>query len=159
MGFISQIFSGLGKGISSGIVSGKNPGKGWVEANRFNKAKGGYAGGYGAITFGNIIRAHGDEEEIVEEFGLDQPECIYDHPHFGMNCYMYAYNEALEQAVAMSIIMGGMVDPEELIDEEQVEEDAHEYALELAGMYINGEIWIPYEILHWAYYDVSDHNN
>lgn len=154
MGLFSKIFGGKSK--SSGIVSGRNPGKGFTEANRFNKIRGGFAGGYGAITFGNIIHAHGDEDMIVDEHELDSEDCPYQHPFFGCNCYQQAYREALEEVMELAILMG--VDPEDLIDWEEVEQNAYDYAIELAGMYINGDIWIPYEILHWAYYDVSDHN-
>ena len=91
MGLFSSIFGGGRK--SSGIVSGRNPGKGWISANRFNKAKGGFAGGYGAITFGNIMDAHSSDEEIVEEFELDSEDCDYKHPSFGKTCYQQAYTE------------------------------------------------------------------
>lgn len=159
MGLFSSIFGGGKK--SSGIVSGRNPGKGWVTANRFNKAKGGFAGGYGAITFGNIMNAHSSEEEIVEEFELDGEDCHYKHPSFETTCYKQAYREALMEAqieAAMLGVFGMDVDPEDLIDWDKVEENAYDYALDLASMYIGGETWIPEDILDWAYYDVSDHN-
>lgn len=160
MGLFSALFGGGRK--SSGIVSGRNPGKGWIAANRFNKAKGGFAGGYGAITFGNIIRAHSDAEEIVDEFGLDTEDCNYKHPWYGMTPWMTAYREALMEAMAEAQLMaafGMSVDPEELIDWDEVEDNAYDYACELAELYIDGQTWIPIEILEWAYYDVSDHNN
>ena len=50
------------------------------------------------------------------------------------------------------------VDVEELMDMDKVEEDAYDYACELADLYIDGMTWIPEEMLDWAYYDVSDHN-
>lgn len=157
-----KLFSKLfGKKKSSSVVSGRNPGKGWIYANRFNQAKGGFAGGYGAITFKNIIDAHSDSDEIVEEFKLDDEACEYEHPYFRCNCWTQAYREALAEAQAeakMMSVFGMDIDPEELIDWDQLEEDAYNYALELAEMYINGETWIPKEILNWAYYDVSDHN-
>jgi hypothetical protein len=158
VGLFSKIFGG---GKSSGIVSGRNPGKGWIEANRFNRAKGGFAGGYGAITFGNIMHAHGDEDMIVSEHELDVEECPYNHPRFGCNCYTKAYQEEYRRAQSEARMMAAMgmdVDPEELMDMDQVEEDAYDYALELASMYIGGDTWIPIDILEWAYYEVSDHN-
>ena len=152
------LFSGLFRGRSSGsrIVSGRNPGRGWTEANRFNKARGGAAGGYGAWTFGNIMNAHGSAEDIVEEFSLDSEECSYGHPLLGTTCYMYAYQQAYQEAMIEAMLVGG--DPEDFINWEQVEEDAYEYACELGQMYIDGQTWIPSEILEWAYYDVSGHN-
>ena len=160
MGLFSKIFGG---GIKKGVVhSGKD--SQWTYANRFNKAKGGHAGGYGAVTFKNIVNAHSSEGEIVEEFLLDAEVCVYIHPRFGMNCYNKAwldeYERAQIEAAALMAASGGLVeiDPEELMDMEQVEEDAYEYALELAYMYIEGDIWIPGVMLNWAYYDVSTHN-
>lgn len=135
------------------IVSGRNPGKGWVAANRFNKARGGFAGGYGAITFGNIINAHSSAEDIVDEFGLDQEDAKYG------NCYQRAYREAYQEAIIeMMSAMDFFGDPEDYIDWDEVEELAYQYAIELAERWINGEEWIPREVLDWAYYEVSDHN-
>lgn len=152
MGLFSKLFGG---GSKKGTVhSGKNAMS--TFANRFNKARGGHAGGYGAITFGNIINAHSSAEDIVDEFGLDQEDCSYKHPYLGTTCWQYAYREALMEAMAEAMIMG--VDPEDLIDWDQVEEEAYDYALELADLYIDGSTWIPTEIINWAYYDVSDHN-
>lgn len=152
MGLFSSIFGGR----SSGIVSGRNPGSGWNFANRFNKAKGGFSGGYGAISFGNIIDAHSSAEEIVDEFGLDQPDAEYG------NCYERAYREELAIAqieAAFAGMFGGDSDPEDYIDWDAVEEKAHDYAIELAEKWISGSEWIPEDVLDWAYYDVSDHNS
>lgn len=157
MGLFSKIFGGGKK--SSGIVSGRNPGNGWIQANRFNKAKGGFAGGYGAISFGNIINADSGADEIIEEFGLDKEDAEYG------DCYERAYRQAEEKAEmqaeilnALMGIFGEEVDAEDLIDMEEVEENAYQYALELAESWIGGEEWIPIDVLEWAYYDVSDHN-
>ena len=158
MGLFSKIFGGK---KSNGTVSGKNPGSAWTAANKFNRARGGFAGGYGAWTFGNIMDAHGGAERIIDEHGLDQEECKYKHPLFGVNCWQQAYMEARAEAEAeaqMLAAMGVEVDVEDLIDWEQVEADAYDYAEELAEMYINGDTWIPIDILNWAYYEVSDHN-
>lgn len=153
MGLFSRIFGGR---KSSGIVSGRNPGRGFVEANKFNRARGGFAGGYAAWTFKNIMDAHCTEDDIISEFGLDQEDCDYKHPFLGTTCWQAAYREALQEAMETAMMLGG--DPEDFIDWDQVEEDAYDYATELAGLYINGDIWIPLEILEWAYYDVSSHN-
>ena len=50
------------------------------------------------------------------------------------------------------------MDIDEFINWGEVEDLAYEYAIELAESYINGDVWIPIDILEWAYYDVSDHN-
>lgn len=151
MRFFSSIFGG-GK---SRVVSGKNPPKGFIEAANFAHTKGGFAGGYGAWTFGNIIRAHSDAEEIVDEFNLDNENAEYG------NCWQRAYSEALkesEQEAMIFALMGMDFELEDFIDWEEVEETAHEYAIELAESWISGSTWIPYEVLEWAYYDISDHN-
>ena len=153
MGLFSRIFGGK---KSSGIVSGRNPGRGFIEANRFNRIKGGFAGGYGAITFGNIMNAHCSADDIVEEFGLDTEDCDYKHPFYGHTPYMQAYMEALQEAQAEAALLDA--DPEDLIDWDEVYDNAYDYAIELAEMYIAGQTWIPEEILDWAYYDISDHN-
>lgn len=55
-------------------------------------------------------------------------------------------------------MFGGDSDPEDYIDWDEVEEKAHDYAIELAEKWISGSEWIPEDVLDWAYYDVSDHN-
>lgn len=161
MGFFSSIFGGGRKGKSSGVVSGKNPGSAWTAANRFNKARGGVAGGYGAITFGNIMNAHCSADDIVDEFGLDTEDCSYRHPHYGTTPWMQAYREAHAEAmieVMELALMGIDADIDDVIDWEQVEDDAYDYAVDLAELYIAGQTWIPSEIIEWAYYDISSHN-
>lgn len=153
MGLLSAIFGGF---TGTRIVNGRNPGRGWTEANRFNKAKGGFAGGYAAITFGNIMNAHCTAEDIVEEFKLDEEDCDYKHPYYGVNCYMQAYREALQEVMMDAAMMG--LDPEDMINFAEVEDNAYDYAVELAEMYIGGSVWIPEDILEWAYYEISDHN-
>ena len=157
MGLFSRIF----RKSSPKVVSGKNPGSGWTFANRFNQARGGRAGGYGAITFGNIMNAHSSAEEIADEWELDGDGCEFIHPSFGMNCYDKAYEEEYMKAEIMATMMGAMgimVDAEDLIDWDAVYEKAYEYACELAQMYIDGMTWIPRPIINYAYYDVSGHN-
>ena len=155
MGWLSNIFKF--NRSSPGVVSGRDPGKGWTEANRYMRARGGYAGGYGAWTFGNIMNAHSSSDEIVDEFELDSEYCGYVHPHYKRTPYGQAYAECYAEAAAEAAILN--CDPEDCMDWEQVEDLAYDYALELAELYIDGKTWIPYEILEWAYYDVSDHNN
>lgn len=258
MGLFSSLFSGK---KSSGIVNGRNPGSNWVAANKFNKARGGYAGGYGAWTFGNIMRAHCTPDDIVDEFRLDKD----DNP-YGCDAYLMAYQEEYDIAfkeyeelmgfymelieMNESIIMENeqeiheceeeiqeheetiaeleseiedlqdelmfttdpdemmdimeqinelqnqieelrvriaelrerieelkhnnanlqdeiygwqaemeMITVEEFINFDEVERKAKEYACEFAQEWIDGNTWIPHEVLDWAYYDISSHNN
>ena len=245
MGLFSKIFGGRsGKGK---VVSGKNPGKSWVYANKFNRARGGFAGGYGAWTFGNIMNAHCTPYDIVETFELNKEENSY-----GCDAYLEAYVEMYDEATAvyeeivgyyMSLIeiaeaeisdlesdikeceneiddlqeeiedlqdelefaddpnemeeiqedisecreeieeLHQMIEEmeetiawlnedigyyhdeiestsiEELIDLDEVEKRAMDYACLFAQEWIDGNTWIPTEVLNWAYYDVSDHNN
>ena len=150
------LFSGLfGRSKRGNIYSGKNPPQGFIDAAKFGKTKGGFAGGYCGWTFGNIMRAHSSPEEIVEEFGLDQEDCPYG------NCYARAYREVWQEAALQAIALvpfGNAIEVDGMIDFGEVQERAYEYAIELAEQYINADIWIPEEIINWAYYDVSDHN-
>lgn len=125
MGLFSNIFTkgntvtaSIGfKASKPKIVSGRSPGKGWVAANRFNKARGGFAGGWAAIAFGNIINAHSSAEDIVDEFGLDQEDAPYG------NCYQMAYREARQDAIVeMMLAMDFFGDPEDYIDWSYVED-------------------------------------
>lgn len=141
---------------SPGVVSGRNPGKGWTDFNRYYRKKGGFAGGYGSWTFQNIMNAHGSAEDIVYEFGLDTDYCEYIHPHYGRTPFGQAYAEVYAEAVLEAAMLD--CDPWEIIDWDEIEDLAHDYALELAELYIGRETWIPREILHWAYYEVSSHN-
>lgn len=45
-----------------------------------------------------------------------------------------------------------------LADEGEIEELALENAVKVAEDYIDGTVWIPEDIINWAYYSVSDHN-
>lgn len=152
MGLFSGLFGGSKRG---NVYSGKNPPKGFIDAAKFGKTKGGFAGGYGAWTFGNIINAHSSPEEIVEEFGLNEQGCPYG------NCYQKAYNECRQEAMLLYVLAGGFLmglELDDFIDYGEVEDRAYEYAVQLAESYINGDVWIPRDIIDWAYYTVSDHN-
>jgi predicted nucleic acid-binding Zn-ribbon protein len=89
MGFFSKLFGG--KSGAGTIHSGKN--SKWTYANRFNKARGGHAGGWGAIAFGNIVNAHSSPEEIVEIFELNKEVNLYD-----CDAYSEAYKEFYDEA-------------------------------------------------------------
>lgn len=244
MGKLSNIFKNIGHGITGKGRTGYF--KATQKWNRSHSKRGGYAGGYGAITFGNIINAHSNAEEIVETFGLDEEENSY-----GCDAYERAYSEQydiaeqiyqewvdyylgiietltsqmnacieeaemLEQTAqelqeeaeslrddaelsdnpeeAMELIeeaealeaeaqelleeaealraeameLQGEIDAnyseidmltiEQFIDNDVVTQNSFEYACEFAEKWINGEEWIPIDVLNWAYYDVSDHN-
>lgn len=87
------LFSGLFGSKKAKIVNGRNPGSGWITANRFNRARGGHAGGYGAWTFSNIMNAHCTVDDIVDEFGLDK-----DDNEYGCDAYLIAYQEEYDNA-------------------------------------------------------------
>ena len=147
MGFFGKVFQG----------KGGNAGKPWRSyvhgKNRASGKKGGYAGGYGAINFANVINAHSSAEEIVDEFALDTEDAI------DGNCYQRAYRECRAEAmIEMMMAMDFFGDVEDYIDWDEVEDRAYEYAVEMAQQYIDGGRWIPEEIMDWAWYDVSGHN-
>lgn len=246
MGLFSRVFGGKKSG---GVVSGRNPGSGWVAANKFNRARGGYAGGYGAWTFGNIMNAHCTPETIVEEFGLNKEDNVY-----GCDAYLTAYQEEYDNAYKeyedlmgfyMELIelnegmileneveiaeleaeneelrleieelrdelddmdsMEDMMEAVEIMEEiaeleaqiaenearieelhaentrlneeimgwhaemelysvedfinyDEVDKKAMDLACEFAQNWIDGNEWIPIDVLNWAYYDISDHN-
>lgn len=240
------LFSGLFGSKKAKIVNGRNPGSGWITANRFNRARGGHAGGYGAWTFSNIMNAHCTVDDIVDEFGLDK-----DDNEYGCDAYLIAYQEEYDNAykeyedlmgfymelielnesliaeneteiaeleaeneelreeieelqdemewvddpmeaedIASDIadlqmqiqeneeriaeleaensnlqqeIIGWyaemeMISVEEMMNFDEVDKKAMEYACEFAQNWIDGNCWIPGEVLNWAYYDISDHN-
>lgn len=244
MGKFSQVFTNIGHGITGKGRTGYF--KVTQKWNRSHQKRGGYAGGYGAITFGNIINAHSSAEDIVETFSLDKEDNNY-----GCDAYERSYkeqydiaediynewmdyyldiidmltgemneclneaeqleetaeelqNEAenlrdeaewcddpeeseelieeaesleeeaeqlLEQAESLRTeaaelqaeIDGyyseiDMLNIEEFIDYDTVEDNAFLYAAEFAQQWIDGSVWIPMDVLSWAYYEVSDHN-
>lgn len=247
MGLLGAVFNGISN-VASGITGKGRTGyfKATQKWNRSHAKKGGYAGGYGAITFGNIINAHSSAEEIVDTFGLDEEDNSY-----GCDAYAKAYSEQydiaeqiykewvdyymgiietltsqmnacieeaemleqtaqelqeeaeslrdeaelcynpeeamvlneeaqaleaeaqelLEQAQAlrteaMELLSQiktyyseiEMLTIEQFIDDEVVKQNAFQYACEFAEKWVNGEVWIPTDVLSWAYYEVSDHN-
>ena len=214
--------------------------------NRSHQKRGGYAGGWAAIAFGNIINAHSSAEDIVDTFALDKEENGY-----GCDAYERSYGEQydiaeqiyqewcdyylgiidmltgemngciseaeelesmahdlqeeaqslrdeaqwsddleerlelmeeaemleqeaqelLEQANALRVEATELqqeihnyysemeiLTVEEFIDDEMVENNAYLYACEFAQEWIDGSVWIPMDVLSWAFYEVSDHN-
>lgn len=140
--FISQIFSGGSHGKGKGKRGGRSESMG--------------GGGYGSWTWHNIMEAHCDPDDLIEEFGLDMEGCEYDIPYYGQCAYDQAYQQLMEQAEAMAAALG--VDAEELVDEEEIEELAYDMAYEYAEMLFTGDYWVDPDFLDWGYYDVSDHN-
>ena len=151
MGLFSSIFGGLFKGM----VSNK------PFSTYYAASKGSSDQGIALARFNSIIDAHSSLEEIVDEWSLDSETCPYPSVDGYPNCYMQAYLEALEVATMEAEALAGMgimVDPEDLIDWDDVYENAYDYACDLADAWLSGAEWIPEEVLDWAWYDLSDHN-
>lgn len=244
MGKFSQVFTNVKNGITGKGRTGYF--KVTQKWNRSHQKRGGYAGGWGAIAFGNIINAHSSAEDIVETFSLDKEENDY-----GCDAYERSYqeqydiaeqiyqdwvnyyldiidmltaemNECLNEAEQLEQMAEELKqeaeslrdeaefcdDPdeaeelieeaealeeeaeqlleqaeqlrteaaelqleideyyteidfltiEEFIDFETVENNAFLYATEFAQQWIDGSVWIPMDVLSWAYYEVSNHN-
>lgn len=113
-------------------------------------------GGYGVERFQDVVDAHASIEDMVEEFELDSPECKYMSLDGYHNPWTQAYQEALEEVMLAAMI--AECDPEDLIDWDEVEDDAYDYACDLAEAWYSGDDWIPSEVMDWAWYDLSDHN-
>ena len=151
MGLFSMIFDGLFKSAAS-----SKPFSTYYSASMGKSDQ-----GIALARFNSIIDAHSSVEEIVDDWELDSEHCPYPSLDGYPNCYMQAYEEALEVAIAEAealAAMGVMVDPEDLINWDQVYEDAYDYACDLAQAWLDGVEWIPAEVLDWAWYDISDHN-
>lgn len=244
MGKFSKVFTNIGHGITGKGRTGFF--KATQKWNRSHQKRGGYAGGWAAIAFGNIVNAHSSAEELVETFLLDKEDNTYD-----CDAYKLAYKEqydiaeqiykdwldyyldiidmltaemneclntaesleetaqellqeaeslrdeseftedpdeveelleeaqALEdeaeellsqaealraEATELQAEIDGyyseidMLNIEEFIDYDTLESNAFEYATEFAQQWIDGTVWIPMDVLSWAFYEVSDHN-
>ena len=155
MGLFSRIFGGK----SSIISIAKNAST--VGGYRVASGKSYSGGGWGLDRFQSIIDAHSSIEDMVDEFELDDESCPYMSVDGYANPYMQAYLEALHEAQEEAEILamfGEEVDLEELIDWDEVEENAYEYACDLAQAWYSGQEWCPLEVMEWAWYDLSDHN-
>ena len=125
-------------------------------AYRQNWAREARGGTDAATAFANITNAHCDPDELIFEFGMDQ-EGGYEDPELGCSPWEMAYREALEEVMDDAMVL--QCDPEDLIDWDEVEEVAYDYAYDYAERLMSGTEWIPdEEMLDWAFYDVSDHN-
>ena len=155
MGLFSRIFGGKSSVIS--IAKSAST----VGAYRVASGKSYSGGGWGLDRFQSIIDAHSSIEDMVDEFELDDESCPYMSLDGYPNCYTQAFQEELSEAKEEAEILaffGEVIDPEDLMDMDEVEENAYEYACDLAEAWYDGQEWIPEEVMEWAWYDLSDHN-
>ena len=157
MGLFSSIFSGVIKGIASNTS--------FVGAYREASGKSYGGGGWGLDRFQSVIDAHSSTEEMVEMFALDSESCPYPSVDGYANPYWQAWQEEYDRRVieaeilnAMMGMFGEEVDPEDLMDMDEVEENAYEYACDLFDAWYDGSYWIPEEVMDYAWYALSDHN-
>ena len=153
MGLFSKIFGGIIKGVASNAS--------FVGSYRVAGGKSYSGGGWGLDRFQSIIDAHSSIEDMVDEFELDSENSNYMSLDGYPNCYTQAYQEELSEAKEEAEILaffGEIIDPEDLMDMDEVEENAYEYACDLAEAWYSGQEWIPEEICDWAWYDLSSHN-
>ena len=160
MGLFGKIFGGKSKVKS--VASSAS----FLGAYREAGGQSYSGGGWGLDRFQSIIDAHSSIEDMVDEWELDDEDSNYMSLDGYTNCYAQAYQEELDKAEAEADILnmllaefgGEEVDPEDLINIEAVEENAYEYACDLAEAWYSGDEWCPLEVMEWAWYDLSDHN-
>ena len=159
MGLFSRIFGGKSSVIS--IAKSAST----VGGYRVASGKSYSGGGWGLDRFQSIIDAHSNIEDMVEEWELDSEDSNYMSLDGYPNCYAQAYQEEYDKAEKIAdelnmilIEFGEEVEPEELMDMDAVDENAYEYACDLAQAWYSGQEWIPEEVMDWAWYDLSDHN-
>ena len=153
MGLFGKIFGNIIKGVASNAS--------FVGSYRVASGKSYSGGGWGLDRFQSIIDAHSSIEDMVDEFELDDESCPYMSLDGYPNCYTQAYQEELNEAKEEAEILaffGEVIDPEDLMDMDEVEENAYEYACDLAEAWYSGQEWIPEEVCDWAWYDLSSHN-
>ena len=153
MGLFGKIFGNIIKGVASNAS--------FVGSYRVAGGKSYSGGGWGLDRFQSIIDAHSSIEDMVDEFELDDESCPYMSLDGYPNCYTQAYQEELNEAKEEAEILaffGEVIDPEDLMDMDEVEENAYEYACDLAQAWYDGQEWCPEEVMDWAWYDLSDHN-
>ena len=153
MGLFGKIFGNIIKGVASNAS--------FVGSYRVASGKSYSGGGWGLDRFQSIIDAHSSIEDMVDEFELDDESCPYMSLDGYPNCYTQAFQEELSEAKEEAEILaffGEVIDPEDLMDMDEVEENAYEYACDLAEAWYSGQEWIPEEVMDWAWYDLSDHN-
>ena len=153
MGLFGKIFGNIIKGVASNAS--------FVGSYRVASGKSYSGGGWGLDRFQSIIDAHSSIEDMVDEFELDDESCPYMSLDGYPNCYTQAYQEELSEAKEEAEILaffGEVIDPEDLMDMDEVEENAYEYACDLAEAWYSGQEFIPEEVMDWAWYDLSSHN-
>ena len=153
MGLFGKIFGNIIKGVASNAS--------FVGSYRVASGKSYSGGGWGLDRFQSVIDAHSSIEDMVDEFELDDESCPYMSLDGYPNCYTQAFQEELSEAKEEAEILaffGEIIDPEDLMDMDEVEENAYEYACDLAEAWYSGQEWIPEEVMDWAWYDLSDHN-
>lgn len=153
MGLFGKIFGGIIKGVASNAS--------FVGSYRVASGKSYSGGGWGLDRFQSVIDAHSSIEDMVDEWELDSENSNYMSLDGYPNCYTQAYQEEYAKAKEEAEILaffGEEIDPEDLMDMDEVEENAYEYACDLAQAWYSGQEWIPEEVMDWAWYDLSDHN-
>lgn len=157
MGLFGKIFGNIIKGVASNAS--------FVGSYRVAGGKSYSGGGWGLDRFQSVIDAHSSIEDMVDEFELDSEHSNYMSLDGYPNCYTQAYQEERDKAEAEAEILNMFlmefeeaVDPEDLMDMDAVEENAYQYACDLAQAWYDGSEWIPEEVMDWAWYDLSDHN-
>ena len=153
MGLFGKIFGNKVKSVASNAS--------FLGSYRVASGKSYSGGGWGLDRFQSIIDAHSSIEDMVDEWELDDESCPYMSLDGYPNCYTQAYQEELNEAKGEAEILaffGEVIDPEDLMDMDEVEENAYEYACDLAEAWYSGQEWIPEEVMDWAWYDLSDHN-
>ena len=153
MGLFGKIFGNIIKGVASNAS--------FVGSYRVASGKSYSGGGWGLDRFQSIIDAHSSIEDMVDEFELDSENSNYMSLDGYPNCYTQAYQEELSEAKEEAEILaffGEVIDPEDLMDMDEVEENAYEYACDLAEAWYSGQEFVPEEVMDWAWYDLSDHN-
>ena len=153
MGLFGKIFGNIIKGVASNAS--------FVGSYRVASGKSYSGGGWGLDRFQSVIDAHSSIEDMVDEFELDSESSNYMSLDGYPNCYTQAYQEELSEAKEEAEILaffGEVIDPEDLMDMDEVEENAYEYACDLAEAWYSGQEFVPEEVMDWAWYDLSDHN-
>ena len=157
MGLFSRIFGSKVKSVATNAS--------FLGSYRVASGKSYRGGGWGLDRFQSVIDAHSSIEDIVDEWDLDSEHSNYMSLDGYANCYTQAYQEELDKAEAEAEILNMFlapfeeeIYPGELMNMEAVEENAYEYACDLAQAWYDGSEWIPEEVMDWAWYDLSSHN-
>lgn len=153
MGLFSKIFGSIIKGVASNAS--------FVGSYRVASGKSYSGGGWGLDRFQSVIDAHSSIEDMVDEWDLDSENSNYMSLDGYPNCYTQAYQEEYAKAkeeAEIFAMFGEEVDPEDLMDMDEVDENAYEYACDLAQAWYDGTEWCPEEVMDWAWYDLSSHN-